>query len=233
MSNQRIPSDIVRAGFGNIHSDTCITAHDLICLLLGSELSLHTSELADHVTIIISFAVVLLRRSLAPNCSRPNRFIYMILKRIFKMLPSNLGVDSIDIDPQFEIAVRYIDIEPHTGVNKFSFAVNRNLAPCLRGEIRLSFSETMHALSIIQKHMLLAYEKYSEIVDVLLEEEEQRSWRLVDTGCCPYERLEKQIIYRANENLDEFQRRFSSFIEECYFYYEMQIKRSFSQLQLQ
>jgi hypothetical protein len=146
------------------------------------------------------------------------------------MLPSNPMIERKDDSFMARLGqLRFQHRELYTGVAEFTFAVNM-MTGCLRGDIRLSFSEIVHSLSVIQRDMLLAYERNSVILDEILCEEERRSWRVVDIGGFPDENMEVFCVNKADDHLVEFQQRFSDFIERCCFYLWMQIRRSFSQL---
>jgi hypothetical protein len=222
MSNQQ--EKIVREWFGIVAGDTCITVEKLNSLLLESQLIRRISVHADHTTIIISFTLVLLRRIFYPNYSRPNRIIRMIMKRIFKILRTNISAyecqNSSDRIPHREW--KHLPLQPHKGILQFRYAVDEMLLPCLRGEISLSFPELVHVLSIIRFHIGVAYNNLSPIMVELLMEDELRGWEA---------RFDCSWVYDANENLEEFLQRFSYFIEHCCFYFLMQTRRTFSQLQ--
>jgi hypothetical protein len=222
---------LVKPGFGTYHKHTLSTAKAMLSLFLGSRFCNKIPNHADHTTIMISLIFVLIKRSFAPHCIQPNRFIRLILSRFFKILPSNVGfhetpIEELSIPPMF-----YRHVQPHKGVPEFSFAVDVMLARFLRGEIMLSFSQIMHVLSFIQRHMREAYEKYA-IMALILRDEERRSWQEFDLDCsCPENVSEIDCIIAAEEILEEFQQRFLYFIDRCCFYFWMQRKRTFSRLQ--
>lgn len=230
MSRRRIPKDIVLPGFANLPYDTDVTAKNVISMLLGIWLDYISTD-GDQMTIMISFALFLLRKSLSTYCRKPKRFILMILKRIFRMLPSNPMIERQDDSVMARLRhLRFQHRELYTGVAELTFAVNM-MSGYLRGDIRLSFSEIVHSLSVIQRHMIIAYERNSIILTDIDHEEEKRSWRLWYIGGCPDEIMEVSCVNNSEELLAEFQQRFSDFIERCCFYLWMQIRRSFSQLQ--
>jgi hypothetical protein len=220
---------IVRPMFGNNPEHTYITAKRLNDLLLGSSLCDRIPSRGNDTTTTISFTVVLLQKSLPENYRQTNKIMEMILRRILKTLPSNVDFHETPIELSLVHPMIYQHSQPHTRVPEFSLAVDGMLAPCLRGEIRLSFSEIVHAFSIIQSHMSIAFERYSDMALEVLQEQESRSWRVFDVGFgCPDEANEIKCILEADEHLEEFQQRFSDLIECCCFYFLMQTKRTFS-----
>jgi hypothetical protein len=223
---------IVKVQFGNWHESTMMTTERLTKLLLHSNLCDNLPTHGDNTITIISFTFVLLKKSLPENCRQTKKIMRMILRRILKTLPSNLDFHKTPIEQLLIPPIMYQHRQPHIGVREFSFAVDMMLARCLRGEIRVSFSEIVHALYVIQSNMRDAYEKYSIMALEILREEERRSWRAFDLGCgCPSRAHEIDCIIAADENLEEFQQRFLYFIERCCFIFSMLAKRTFSRLE--
>ena len=216
---------IVRAEFGNDHDATCLTTEN-VNLMLSCDGVDGISDLGNQMTIILTFAFFLFRRSFTQHCRRPNRFICMIFRRIFRILPSNFGeVQNLSMTQFPEL--RFQHRELYTGIAEFSFAVNM-VSGWLRGDIRLSFSEIVHSLFVIQRHMLIAFERNSIILTEIEREENKRSRGVLLLD--PYERLEVLAVNYANDYIVVFQQRFSDFIERCCFYLCMQIRRSLYQL---
>jgi len=140
------PSRIhVSRSFGILGYATYCTIRD-VQQLISNPLLRQLSKISQLSAITNSFALALLRKSFfaishALNCSRSNRFILMILKRLFKGLPSSHDVVSqivIRIDPA--LIDYWNQYRPrHPNLSQFIYALNMTLVPCLRGDITLSF----------------------------------------------------------------------------------------------
>ena len=217
------------SSFGFFGNATCLMTQ-YVQQLISNRLLKRLSTISRTSASTNSFALVLLRKSFfaishALNCSSSNRFILMILKRLFKLLPSSHDVVSqivIRIDPA--LIDYWNQYRPrHPNLRQFIYTTNMMLVPCLRGDISLSFPQITNALFVIGSHMHIALER---MVIILLDHESQEERRDYN----PHEVADIDAAYCARDALLKFLHRIDSFMQFFYFSIRRQIQSSFSRL---